>query len=210
MSQRISFLTCILNHMITSQQVHALRAKTGLGMMDCKKALEEAKGDEEKAIEILRKKGFAKAGEKASRTAAQGLVLSYIHSNQKVGSLIEVNCETDFVARTDDFQNFCRDLAMHVTAANPIYLSPSEVPAELLDKETEIYTEQIKNEGKKPEIVKQIVDAKLKKFTEEVSLLTQPFIKNTDITIEQYVKEMVSKTGENIQIKRFARFSLNA
>lgn len=194
--------------MITSKQVHDLRAKTGLGMMDCKKALEEAKGNEEKAIEILRKKGIAKAGEKASRVAAQGLVLSYIHSNQKVGSLIEINCETDFVARTDDFQNFCRDIAMHVTAANPLYLSPSEVPAEILDKEAEIYSDQMKNEGKKPAIMKQIIDAKLKKFAEESALLTQPFIKNTDVTIEQYVKEMVSKTGENIQIKRFARFSL--
>ncbi len=194
--------------MISSQQVHALRSRTGLGMMDCKKALEESKGDEEKAIAILRKKGIAKAGEKSSRLAAQGLVLSYIHSNQKVGALIEINCETDFVARTDDFQNFCRDIAMHVTAANPLYLSPTEVPAELLDKEAEIYSEQMKNENKKPDIIKQIIDAKLKKFAEESSLLTQPFIKNTDITIDQYVKEMVSKTGENIQIKRFARFSL--
>lgn len=194
--------------MITSKQVHALRTKVGLGMMDCKKALEEAEGNEEKAIEILRKKGIAKAGEKASRTVAQGLVVSYIHSNQKVGSLLEVNCETDFVALTDDFQNFCHDIAMHIAAANPIYLSPSEVPTELLDKESEIYTDQLKNEGKKPEIIKQITDAKLKKFAEEISLLTQPFVKNTDITIEQYVKEMISKTGENIQIKRFAHFSL--
>ncbi len=193
---------------ITSQQVNSLRQKTGLGMMNCKKALEESGGDEEKAIEILRKKGIAKAGEKADRVTAQGLVMSYIHSNNKVGTLIEVNCETDFVARTDGFQQFCRDIAMHVAAANPLHLNSSEVSPELLEKEAEIYAEQMRNEGKKEEMIGKIVEAKIKKFAEEISLMTQPFVKNPDITIEQYTKEMISKTGENIQIKRFARFAL--
>jgi elongation factor Ts len=193
---------------ITSQQVNSLRQKTGLGMMNCKKALEESGGDEEKAIEILRKKGIAKAGEKADRVTAQGLVMSYIHSNNKVGTLVEVNCETDFVARTDGFQQFCRDIAMHVAAANPMHLTASEVSPELLEKEAEIYAEQMRNEGKKEEMIGKIVEAKIKKFAEEISLMTQPFVKNPDITIEQYTKEMISKTGENIQIKRFARFAL--
>lgn len=195
---------------ITSQQVNELRQKTGLGMMDCKKALEESNGDQEKAVELLRKKGIAKAGEKASRTTAKGLVVSYIHSNNTVGTLVEVNCETDFVARTDGFQEFCRDIAMHVAAANPLYLSPEEVPAEILDKESEIYTAQMENEKKPAQIVKKIIDAKLEKFKNEASLLTQTFVKNPDITINDYVKEMIGKTGENIQIRRFARFSLNA
>lgn len=194
--------------MITSQQVNSLRQKTGLGMMNCKKALEESGGDEEKAIEILRKKGIAKAGEKADRVTAQGLVMSYIHSNNKVGTLVEVNCETDFVARTEGFQQFCRDIAMHVAAANPLHLHASEVSAELLEKEAEIYAEQMRNEGKKEEMIGKIVEAKIKKFAEEISLMTQPFVKNPDLTIEQYTKEMISKTGENIQIKRFARFAL--
>ncbi len=195
---------------ITSQQVNELRQKTGLGMMDCKKALEESNGDQEKAIEILRKKGIAKAGEKASRTAAMGLVVSYIHSNNTVGTLVEINCETDFVARTENFQNFCRDIAMHVAAANPLYLTPDEVPASLLEKEAEIYAEQMKNENKPAEIIKKIVDAKLEKFKNESALIMQPFVKNPEITINDYVKEMIGKTGENIQIRRFARFSLNA
>lgn len=195
---------------ITSQQVNSLRQKTGLGMMDCKKALEESGGDEEKAVELLRKKGIAKAGEKAARVTAQGLVVSYIHSNSKVGTLVEVNCETDFVARTEGFQQFCHDIAMHVAAANPLYLSPTEVSKEFLDKEAEIYAEQMRNEGKKEEMIGKIVEAKLKKSAEEISLMTQPFVKNPDITIEQYTKEMISKTGENIQIRRFARFSLTA
>lgn len=195
---------------ITSQQVNELRQKTGLGMMDCKRALEESNGDQEKAIEILRKKGIAKAGEKATRVAAMGLVVSYIHSNNTVGTLVEINCETDFVARTENFQNFCKDIAMHVAAANPLYLSPDEVPSSLLEKEAEIYAEQMKNENKPAEIVKKIVDAKLEKFKNESSLLMQAFVKNPDITISEYVKEMVAKTGENIQIRRFARFSLNA
>lgn len=194
--------------MITSQQVNSLRQKTGLGMMNCKKALEESGGDEEKAIEILRKKGIAKAGEKADRVTAQGLVMSYIHSNNKVGTLVEVNCETDFVARTEGFQQFCRDIAMHVAAANPLHLHAGEVSAELLEKEAEIYAEQMRNEGKKEEMIGKIVEAKIKKFAEEISLMTQPFVKNPDLTIEQYTKEMISKTGENIQIKRFARFAL--
>lgn len=194
--------------MITSQQVNSLRQKTGLGMMNCKKALEESGGDEEKAIEILRKKGIAKAGEKADRVTAQGLVMSYIHSNNKVGTLVEVNCETDFVARTEGFQQFCRDIAMHVAAANPLHLNASEVSTELLEKEAEIYAEQMRNEGKKEEMIGKIVEAKIKKFAEEISLMTQPFVKNPDLTIEQYTKEMISKTGENIQIKRFARFAL--
>lgn len=195
---------------ITSQQVNSLRQRTGLGMMNCKRALEESGGDEEKAIEILRKKGIAKAGEKSDRVTAQGLVVSYIHPNSRVGTLVEVNCETDFVARTEGFQQFCRDVAMHVAAANPLHVHPSEVSPELLEKEAEIYAEQMRNEGKKEEMIGKIVEAKLKNFAEEISLMTQQYVKNTDITIDQYTKEMISKTGENIQIKRFARFSLTA
>ncbi|MBP6084984.1 translation elongation factor Ts [Candidatus Gracilibacteria bacterium] len=196
--------------MITSQQVNALRTKTGLGMMDCKRALEESNGNEDMAIDILRKKGIAKAGEKATRETAQGLVVSYIHTNNTIGVLVEVNCETDFVARTEGFQQFCQDIAMHVAATNPLYLSPADVSPELLEKEGEIYVEQMKNENKPADMIKKIVDSKLKKFAEESSLMTQNFVKNPEITIEQYAKEMISKTGENIQIKRFARFSLTA
>lgn len=196
--------------MITSQQVNALRTKTGLGMMDCKRALEESDGNEDMAIDILRKKGIAKAGEKATRETAQGLVVSYIHTNNTIGVLVEVNCETDFVARTEGFQQFCQDIAMHVAATNPLYLSPADVSPELLEKEGEIYVEQMKNENKPADMIKKIVDSKLKKFAEESSLMTQNFVKNPEITIEQYAKEMISKTGENIQIKRFARFSLTA
>ncbi len=196
--------------MITSQQVNALRTKTGLGMMDCKRALEESNGNEDVAIDILRKKGIAKAGEKATRETAQGLVVSYIHTNNTIGVLVEVNCETDFVARTEGFQQFCQDIAMHVAATNPLYLSPADVSPELLEKEGEIYVEQMKNENKPADMIKKIVDSKLKKFAEESSLMTQNFVKNPEITIEQYAKEMISKTGENIQIKRFARFSLTA
>ncbi|MBP7057627.1 translation elongation factor Ts [Candidatus Gracilibacteria bacterium] len=196
--------------MITSQQVNALRTKTGLGMMDCKRALEESNGNEDLAIDILRKKGIAKAGEKAARETAQGLVVSYIHTNNTIGVLVEVNCETDFVARTEGFQQFCQDIAMHVAATNPLYLTPGDVSPELLEKEGEIYAEQMKNENKPADMIKKIVDSKLKKFAEESALMTQNFVKNPEITIEQYAKEMISKTGENIQIKRFARFSLTA
>lgn len=195
---------------ITSQQVNELRQKTGLGMMNCKKALEESGGDPEKAIDILRKKGIAKAGEKATRATAKGLVVSYIHANNVVGTLVEVNCETDFVARTESFQEFCKDIAMHIAAANPTYLTPDEVPSALLEKEKEIYAEQMANEGKPAEIVQKIITAKLEKYKNEMSLMTQPYVKNPDVTIADFVHEMIGKTGENIQISRFARFSLNA
>lgn len=195
---------------ITSQQVNELRQKTGLGMMNCKKALEESGGDPEKAIDILRKKGIAKAGEKATRATAKGLVVSYIHANNVVGTLVEVNCETDFVARTESFQEFCKDIAMHIAAANPTYLTPEEVPSALLEKEKEIYAEQMANEGKPAEIVQKIITAKLEKYKNEMSLMTQPYVKNPDVTIADFVHEMIGKTGENIQISRFARFSLNA
>ena len=197
---------------ITSAAVKALREKTGAGMMECKKALTEAGGNEEQAIEILRKRGMASAGKKAGRVAAEGVVGSYIHMGGKVGVLVEVNCETDFVARTDEFQSLVKDIAMHVAAAEPRYVTREEVPADVLDKEREITRAQIANDPKnanKPEqVIEKIVEGRLNKFYEEAVLLDQPFVKAPEKTINELLTEKVAKTGERITVRRFTRYKM--
>ncbi len=196
--------------MIDAKTVAELRAKTGAGIVDCKKALEEAGGDLEKAAEILRKKGIAKAGSKSERHAAEGLIYAYVHTNGKVGALVEVRCETDFVARTDAFKELCHDLALQIVAMNPLYVSKDQIPAETLEKEKEIYGEEFAGSGKPPEMVAKIVEGKLGKFYNEVCLLNQAFIKDEDKTIEDVVKEAIAKMGENIQVRRFIRYAMEA
>lgn len=193
---------------INAKMVGELRAKTGAGLMDCKRALSEAGGDEEAAIDILRKKGIASAAKKADRSASDGLVESYIHMGGKVGVLVEVNCETDFVAKTDDFKKLVRDIAMHIAAANPACVTRDGVPAELLEKEREIAASQIV--GKPAEIVEKIVSGKVEKVYQEIVLLEQPFVKNPEQTIEDLLKEQIAKLGENIVVSRFARFQIGA
>jgi elongation factor Ts len=193
---------------ISAKMVAELRAKTGAGLMDCKKALSEAGGDEEKAIEILRKKGIASAAKKADRTASDGLVESYIHMGGKVGVLIEVNCETDFVAKTDAFKTLVRDIAMHIAASSPTCVTREEVPAELIEKEKEIAASQV--QGKPANIVEKIVTGKMEKVYQEIVLMEQSFVKNPDVTIEELLKEQIAKMGENIVVRRFARFQIGA
>ena len=192
---------------ITADQVRQLREMTGAGMMECKKALSETNGDLDKAVDVLRKSGIAKAEKRADRAASQGRIESYVHDS-RIGVLVEVNCETDFVARTDDFKALCKDLAMQVAAAGADYVRREEVPAERIERERAIYAEQVKNEGKPAAIVDKIVDGKLNKFYSEVCLLEQPFIKDDKTTIDQLVKAASSKTGENIVVRRFSRFKL--
>jgi elongation factor Ts len=194
--------------MIPASVVKELREKTGAGMMDCKKALSETGGDLEKAIEFLREKGLAAAAKKAGRIAAEGLVESYIHMGGKIGVLIEVNCETDFVARTDEFRAFVRDVAMQVAATNPAYLSREEVPQEILDKEKDILKAQALNEGKPEKVIEKIVSGRVEKFYAENCLLEQTFIRDTDKTITDLLKDKISKIGENINIRRFVRFEM--
>jgi len=193
---------------ITAQQVKELRARTGIGMMECKEALQECGGDIEKAIEILRKKGHARAQEKADRQAADGAVGSYIHANDRLGVLIEVNCETDFVARNDEFKELVKNLAMQVAASNPNYISSEDVPAEIIEREKEIIKAQIQDAKKPPQIIEQIVEGKLKKFFEEVCLLDQPYIRDDKIKVRDLVNSHIAKFGENIKIRRFARFEI--
>ncbi len=193
---------------ISAAQVKQLRERTGAGMMDCKKALTETDGDVDKAIEFLRTKGMAKAEKKADRATKQGLVESYIHPGGGVGVLVEVLCETDFVARTDDFKAFVHDIAMHVAATGPLALSADELDQSTLEAEREIYVKQAMEEGKPKEIAEKMVEGRLKKFRKENALLEQPFVKNPDQTIEELVKEKVASLGENIRIHRFARFAI--
>ncbi|WP_295360844.1 translation elongation factor Ts [uncultured Pseudoramibacter sp.] len=193
---------------ITAQMVKELREKTGSGMMDCKKALTEADGDMEKAIVILREKGMAKTAKKADRIAAEGVVASYIHMGGRIGAMVEINCETDFVAQTDKFQRFAKDVAMHIAAANPKYLSEDDVPEEEVAKEREILKVQALNEGKPEKIVEKMVEGRLKKFYKEICLLDQPYIKDPDMTIGDLVKEQIMDIGENVKIRRFARFEM--
>lgn len=193
---------------INAKMVNALRTRTGAGMMDCKKALVEANGDEEKAVEILRKHGSALADKKASRTASQGLVAAYIHSNNKVGVLIEVACESDFVAKNDDFKTFVKDLCMHIAAAAPVCISKEEVPADLLAKEREIAMAQLEGD-KKPEAIKEkIVNGKLEKFVSGIALLEQPFVKDDSMTVGQLIKSKIATIGEKIEVKRFTRYQI--
>jgi elongation factor Ts len=193
---------------ISPKDVSELRARTGAGMMDCKRALEEAGGDMDKASEILRKKGIAKAEKRAGKSASQGVIVSYLHHNGQVGALVELNCETDFVARTEDFQQLARDIALHVASADPLGVNPEDVPAELVERERRIAEEQVAQEGKPEAIRGKIVDGKVKKFVAERALVEQPFVKDDKKTVGQLVKEASGKLGESIAVRRFARFKI--
>jgi elongation factor Ts len=193
---------------ITAEMVKQLRDKTGAGMMDCKAALAESGGDMEKAVEILRKKGLASAARRAGRATNNGLIGHYIHMGGKVGVLVEVNCETDFVARTDDFQALAREIAMHIAAADPKYLRREDIPAEVLEKEREIYRAQFAGSGKPAHVIEKIVDGKLESFYAQVCLMDQPSVRDPNQTIQQLVAAATAKTGENVTISRFCRFKL--
>lgn len=194
--------------MISAAMVKELREATGAGMMDCKNALVEANGDKEKALTILREKGLAKAAKKASRVASSGVVDSYIHMGGKVGVLVEVNCETDFVAKTADFQELVRDICLHITATNPLYLKREDVPEDVIEKEKDILRKQALREGKPEKVVEKIVSGRIEKFYKDNCLLEQPFIKDEDKTISDLLNEKIAKLGENIVIRRFVRFQL--
>ncbi|UCD18140.1 MAG: translation elongation factor Ts [Candidatus Zixiibacteriota bacterium] len=193
---------------ITAKMVKELRDKTNAGMMDCKKALSETDGDFEKAITYLREKGIAKAASKAGRTTKEGLIASYIHPGDKLGVIVEINCETDFVARTDDFKAFAKDIAMQVAATGPLAVIREQLDTELIGKEREIYRQQALNEGKPEKIIDKIVDGKIEKYYSEACLMEQAFVKDNEKTISDVVKDIISRLGENISIKRFARFRL--
>jgi elongation factor Ts len=193
---------------ITAALVKELRDKSGAGMMDCKSALVEAEGDLDKASDILRKKGIAKATKKADRAANEGRIEAYIHMGSKLGVLLEVNCETDFVANTDDYATFCRDVAMQIAASAPKYVRREEVDQETIDSEVEIYKEQARNQGKPEQILEKIATGKLDKFYSEICLLEQPFVKDADKTIQSLLTETIARLGENISIRRFSRFKI--
>jgi elongation factor Ts len=195
---------------ISPKDVSELRSRTGAGMMDCKRALEEAGGDMDKAGEILRKKGIAKAEKRAGRSASQGVVISYIHHNQQVGVLLELNSETDFVARTEAFQQLARDIALHIASADPIGVSAEDVPAELVERERRIAEEQVAQEGKPEAVRAKIVDVKVKKFIAERTLLEQPYVRDDKKTVGDLVKEASGKLGEAVTVRRFARFQVGA
>jgi len=193
---------------ITAAQVKQLRDKTGAGMMDCKAALTEAAGDLEKAIDILRKKGLASAAKRAGRTAKDGVIGHYIHMGGKVGVLVEVNCETDFVARTDDFQLLAKELAIHVAAASPLYVKRDDIPAEVIDKEKEIYRAQFAGQNKPASVIDKIAEGKLESFYAQVCLMDQPSVRDPNVSITQMVAAAAAKTGENVTVSRFVRFKL--
>jgi elongation factor Ts len=193
---------------ITTQQIKELRQETGAGVLDCKEALEANNGDFEKAVAYLREKGAAAAAKRSAREADEGVIGSYIHAGSKVGALIEVNCETDFVARTDDFQALAHDLAMQVVAAKPLYLTAEDIPAEVLEKEKEKVREEMQDSGKPDAIIERIVEGKLKKFYEETCLMEQAFIKDTALSVKELVQEKNAKLGENIVVRRFARLEI--
>ena len=194
--------------MITASMVKELRTRTGVGMMDCKKALTEANGDMEKAVDILREKGLSKAAKKAGRIAAEGIVGSYIHGNGRIGVLVEVNCETDFVAQTEGFHALVKDIALQIAAANPLYVSREEVPADVISHEKEVYRQEALNEGKPEKIVDRMVEGRVEKYFKEVCLLDQPFIKDGDKTINDVVLEATVKMGEKVSIRRFTRYQI--
>lgn len=193
---------------ISAAQVKELRDKTNAGMMDCKEALKDADGNFEKAVEYLRKKGLSAATKRSSRAAKEGAVESYIHMAGKIGVLLEVNCETDFVGRTEAFRNLVHDVAMHIAAMNPKYLAPDDVPEKMLEQEKEIYRTQALAEGKPEKVVDKIIEGKLKKYYEDMCLIKQKFVKDTDVTIETLVNNAIANTGENIIIRRFTRYQL--
>lgn len=194
--------------MVTAQMVKELRERTGAGMMDCKKALNETNGDMEKAVDFLREKGLAAAAKKAGRVAAEGVVESYIHGGGRIGVLVEINCETDFVAKTDNFKALARDIAMQIAAANPGFVRREEVPAEIIEHEREVLRAQALNEGKPANIVEKMIVGRVEKYYKEVCLLEQAFIKDPDKTITQLINENISKIGENISVRRFTRYQL--
>ena len=193
---------------ITASMVKELRDETNAGMMDCKEALTASDGDFKKAVEYLRKKGLSAATKRSSRTAKEGAVTSYIHMAGKIGVMVEVNCETDFVAKTEDFNAMAKDIAMQIAALNPAYIRPEDIPEEVLEGEREIYRSQALAEGKPEKILDRIIEGKLKKYYEDVCLLNQKFVKDTDVTVGTLVNNMIAKTGENIVIRRFARYQL--
>ncbi len=193
---------------ISAEQVKTLREKTGVGLMDCKEALKISDGDMDKAIDHLREKGLAKAQKRVGRAATEGTVAIYVHMGGKIATMVEVNCETDFVAKTDQFQAFTKDVAMQVTAANPSYVKREDVPEEVKEKEKGIYRKQAQESGKPDKILDKIAEGKLEKFFQEVCLLEQPFIKNPDVTVKGLLEDLISKMGENILIRRFVRFQL--
>jgi elongation factor Ts len=193
---------------ITSQMVKELRDKTNAGMMDCKKALGETEGDLEKAIDLLRQKGLAVAQKRADRATREGVVECYIHAGGKLGVMVEVGCETDFVAKTPDFVAFARDVAMHIAASSPVSVGREEVPEELLERERQIYKAQAQDTGKPENILDKIVAGKIEKYLAEICLLEQKFVKNPDISVQDLLNELIAKMGENISIKRFARFQI--
>lgn len=193
---------------ISAEMVRELRSKSGVGIMECKNALKETDGDMEKAIEYLRKKGLSAAVKKQGRVASEGIVGSYIHAGGKIGVLVEVNCETDFVAKTPEFQQLVQDIAMQIAASNPLYVDQEDVPEEVIKKESEIYAAQAKDSGKPDKVIDKIVEGRLQKFYAEVCLLKQPFIKDTDKSVKDLIVEKISSLGENIVVKRFSRYQL--
>ena len=193
---------------ITAAQVNELRKATGAGLMDCKKALTETGGDHEKAIDYLRKKGLAAASKKAGRAATEGMVGSYIHAGGKIGVLVEVNCETDFVAKNENFQAFVKDIAMHIAAASPLYVRREEVAADVLEREKEIYRAKAKESGKPDNIVEKIIEGQVNKFYADICLLEQAFVKDPDKTVQTYLNETIATIGENISIRRFVKYNL--
>ncbi len=195
---------------ITAQDVKQLRDRTGAGMMDCKRALKETDGDLEAAIDLLRSRGEAKAAKRAEKAANEGTIGSYVHHGGRIGVLVEVNCETDFVANTEEFEALARDLAMHVAAAQPIAVSEEDIPPEVVERERQVYLEQVRTEGKPEQIQEKIVEGKLRKFYEESVLLSQTYVKDPEKTVGDLVTEVAAKTGENIQVARFARFEVGS
>ncbi|MDD5010320.1 MAG: translation elongation factor Ts [Syntrophorhabdaceae bacterium] len=193
---------------ITAEAVKKLREKTGVGLMDCKEALKQSNGDMEKAIEYLREKGLAKLQKRMGKVASEGLIASYIHTGGKVGTMVEINCETDFVANTKEFQEFAKDIAMQITASNPFYIKREDIPAEVIEKEKNIYRKQALESGKPEKIVDKIAEGKLEKFYQEVCLIEQSFIKNPDMTVTELLEELIVKMGEKILVNRFIRFQL--
>ncbi|MCF8055766.1 MAG: translation elongation factor Ts [Desulfocapsa sp.] len=195
---------------ITSQMVKDLRDQTAAGMMDCKKALSETDGDMEKAVDLLRQKGLSVAAKRAGRETSEGTIECYIHAGGKIGAMVELSCESDFVAKTDGFKEFARDLALHVAAVNPVAITREEVPEDVITREKDIYVQQALDSGKPENIVEKMVEGKMEKFLKEICLLDQPFVKDPDFTIQQLITDMIGKMGESISIRRFSRFQIGA
>ncbi len=193
---------------VSAKEVSALRARTGVGMMECKKALQETEGDLEKAVDLLRQKGMAQAGKRAGRVTSEGVIGSYVHFNGRIGVLVELNCETDFVARTDDFRDLANDLAIHVASANPVSVSTEQVPEDLVSRERSIIEKQVADSGKPEQVREKMVDGKLKKFFRDRVLLEQPFVKDDKMSVGELVTQVSTKVGENLVVRRFVRYEL--